>query len=102
MFTLNELNIIEKFSADTLFDEMNKCNVTREHKTAVIVYKQSCFTKELPEKSRSYSSHSNQWGWNYNLMGRQRLGDCLDGTEKNVRLDWFDGEIEYWYWKEDE
>lgn len=92
---------IEKFPASTLFDEMNKCNVTGEHKTAIIVFKQSNFTKEYSLESRSYSSHSDQWGWDYTKMGRRRSGNCLDGSESGVRLDWYNWEVEYWYWKEE-
>lgn len=39
----------EKFSPDTLFDEMNKCNETGNHRVAVIVFKQSNFKKGYSE-----------------------------------------------------
>ena len=47
----------ERFNPETLFDEMNKCHETGNHKTAVIVFKQSNFTQEYSELSRSYRSH---------------------------------------------
>lgn len=84
--------------ASTLFDEMNNCHVTGNHRRAVIVFSQSNWDQPYSEESRSYITHSNQWGWDYNKMGRCRLGDCLDGSERGVRLDWYDWEIEYWYW----
>lgn len=90
----------EKFSPETLFDEMNKCHKTGNHRTAVIVFKQSNFMQEYSELSRSYRSHSDQWGWDYTKMGRCRLGHCLDGTDKGVRLDYYNWEVEYWYWEE--
>ena len=34
----------ERFKPETLFDEMNKCHETGNHRTAVIVFKQSNFT----------------------------------------------------------
>ena len=90
----------EKFSPETLFDEMNKCHETGNHRVAVIVFKQSNFKKEYSEESRSYSSHSDQWGWDYSKSGNCRLADCLDGTDVDVRLDYYDWEIDYWYWYE--
>ena len=90
-----------RFPASTLFDEMNKCHKTGNHKVAVIVFSQSNWEKEYSEVSRSYSSHSDQWGWDYEKLGRCRIGDCLDGSDNDVRLDWYDWEIESWYWLED-
>lgn len=93
---------IVKRPASTLFDEMNNCHVTGNHRTAIIVFAQSNWpTKEYSELSRSYASPSNQWGWDYSKLGNCRLADCLDGTDNDVRLDLYNWKIEYWYWKED-
>lgn len=86
---------------ETLFDEMNNCNVTGEHRIAVIVFSQSNFTDLYCERSRSYRSSSNQWGWNSELEGRCRVGECLDGTDPGCRLDWYDWKIDYWYWEDE-
>ena len=94
------MNAIKKQSASTLFDEMNKCHETGSHRTAVIVFKQSNFNQEYSEESRSYESYSDQWGWDFTKMGRCRVGNCLDGTDQGVRLDYYDWEIEYWYWRD--
>ena len=90
----------EKFSPETLFDEMNKCNETGNHRVAVIVFKQENFNKPYSELSRSYASHSDQLGWDYTKLGNRRSADCLDGTDKGVRLDYYNWEVEYWYWEE--
>ena len=37
----------ERFNPETLFDEMNKCHETGNHRTAVIVFKQSNFKKRV-------------------------------------------------------
>lgn len=87
--------------ANTLFDEMNNCNVTGNHHTAIIVYSQENFRTPYTQVERSYASHSNQWGWNYDLMGRCRLGSCLDGVDLNVRLDHYSWKVEGWYWEEE-
>lgn len=91
---------INKQPASTLFDEMNKCNQTGNHRTAVIVFKQSNWKKEYSEESRSYRSHSDQWGWDYDKLGRRRTGHCLDGKDNDVRLDYYNWDIEYWYWED--
>ena len=90
----------EKFSSETLFDEMNKCHVTGNHRTAIIVFKESNWDEPYLLESRSYASHSDQWGWDYSKAGRCRLADSLDGTDQ-VRLDYYDWEIDYWYWQDD-
>lgn len=89
---------MKRFSPSSLYEEMNKCCQTGNHKTAVIVYSQSNWPdKKYSEKERSYLTHSDQWGWDQSLNGRQILGECLDGSEK-IRLDHYDWEIEGWYW----
>lgn len=90
---------IEKRNPTEIWDAMNECHVTGKHRTAVIVFKQSNFTDEYSEESRSYRSYSDQWGWDYDKMGKCRLGDCLDGTENGVRLDWYNWDIDFWYWE---
>jgi hypothetical protein len=87
--------------ASTLFDAMNECHVTGNHRTAIIVFSQSNFTDLYCERSRSYASGSNQPGWNYEREGKCRIGRCLDGTEDGVRLDWYDWKIDYWYWEDE-
>lgn len=89
----------ERLNPEILFDEMNKCHETGNHRTAVIVFKQSNFTQEYSEESRSYRSYSDQWGWDYSKLGNCRLADCLDGTDNGVRLDYYDWEVEFWYWE---
>lgn len=93
---------IKKLSADTLFDEMNKCNRTGNHRTAVIVYSSSNWPDEnYSETERSYESNSDQWGWDYSKMGRRRTGTCIDGVDVNIRLDYYDWKVDYWYWKDE-
>lgn len=89
----------EKQPASTLFDAMNECHVTGEHKTAIIVFSQENWKQEYSELSRSYESHSNQHGWDYSKLGNCRIGNCLDGTDYGVRLDYYNWKIEFWYWK---
>lgn len=88
-------------SAETIWDAMNECHKTGKHRYAVIVFKQSNFEDEYSELERSYRSYSDQWGWSYETLGNCRIGDCLDGTDNGVRLDWQLWEVEYWYWEDE-
>lgn len=91
---------ITRLPAETLFDEMNRCHETGNHRTAVIVFKTSNWPgRDYSEECRSYRSHSNQWGWDYSKMGQCRIGDCLDGSDPGVRLDWMGWDVDYWYWE---
>ena len=64
---------------------------------AVIVYKQENFKKSYTETERSYVISNGQWGLDSSKMGRCIVGSCLDGTDKNIRLDCMGWEIEYCY-----
>jgi predicted adenine nucleotide alpha hydrolase (AANH) superfamily ATPase len=56
---------------------------------AVIVFTNDSFKKEYPENSRSYQiSHENKW-FKSNMIGCSLFGNCLDGTDNGVRLDWY-------------
>lgn len=91
---------IEKRDAREIWDAMNECHKTGKHRMAVIVFKASNWPgKNFSLESRSYRTSSNQWGWDYSKSGNCRMGDCLDGTDIAVRLDYYNWDIEYWYWE---
>ena len=69
--------------------------------SAVIVFKQSNFTKEYSETSRSYRVTSQGGKIFFNAMiGNSMFGDCLDGSERGVRLDAYNWEIERCYFED--
>lgn len=72
-----------------------------EEITAVIVYAQCNFTREYSEQSRSYRV-SNFGGKMFfdEMCGNSIYGDCLDGSEDNIRLDAYDWHIEKCYFEE--
>lgn len=71
-----------------------------EDLSAVIVYKQSNFTQEFSEKSRSYRiTNTGGKAFFKGMCGNSIFGDCLDNSEFNIRLDWYDWEIEYCYFE---
>lgn len=89
---------MKKNSPTTLFDEMNKCNETNQHRHAVIVFTKDSFDRPYTVQERSYKTYSDQWGWDYSKCGNCRIGDCLDGKDLGVRLDRQNWKIQYWYW----
>lgn len=66
--------------------------------SAVIVYKQSNFNKPYTEQQRSYRIN-NFGGKRFfdGLCGNSIFGDCLDGSEEMVRLDYYNWEVDYCY-----
>lgn len=63
---------------------------------AVIVYKQSNFSEEYSEESRSYLINNNNHHFD-NKISNALWGSCLDGTDQNVRLDYYNWDIEKVY-----
>ena len=68
--------------------------------SAVVVYKQSNFTKPYTEKERSYRVTSNGGKAFFSgMLGCSILGDCLDGSEFGVRLDAYRWDIDFCYFE---
>lgn len=69
--------------------------------TAVIVYKQSNFTKPYSEIERSYRVNNRSGKIFFKgMFGRSMIGNSLDGTDLNVRLDIYMWEIDYCYFEQ--
>ena len=67
--------------------------------TLYIVYKQSNWDDEYSETSRTYVVRSDNKYFLPNMISNSLIGNCLDGTDDGVRLDWYNWEIEYVYIK---
>ena len=61
----------------------------KEPLKAVIVFKQESFSKPYSERSRSYAVCSETKYFKSNMGGNSLFGNCLDGSENGVRLDWY-------------
>ena len=64
---------------------------------AVIVYKESNFTEHYTETERSYIVWNNNRMFQPDKIANSLFGDCLDGKDFGVRLDWYNWDIEYCY-----
>ena len=70
--------------------------------TGVIVYKQSAFrNKEYTEEERSYRVSSYNKGFQPSKISNSIYGDCLDGKDLGVRLDWYHWDVDYCYIEEE-
>ena len=66
--------------------------------TGVIVYKASNWPDATySETERSYRVSNANRGYQPGKISNSIVGDCLDGKDLGVRLDWYRWEVEYCY-----
>ena len=66
--------------------------------TGVIVFKQENWPKHLYSvKDRSYRVSNANRAFQEGKISNQLSGDCLDGKDLGVRLDWYKWTVEYCY-----
>lgn len=63
----------------------------------IIVYKQSNFDKPYTEEQRSYEVCNCNRRFQDGKISNALYGDCLDGKDVGVRLDWYNWSVEYCY-----
>lgn len=65
--------------------------------TGVIVYKASNWKKNFTERERSYRVSSCNRCFQDGKIANSMFGNCLDGIDLGVRLDWYKWEVDYCY-----
>lgn len=63
----------------------------------VVVYKPENWDKPYTERSRSYEVWNNNRAFQDGKIANSLFGDCLDGTDRGVRLDWYRWDVDYCY-----
>lgn len=64
----------------------------------VIVFKASNWPDhDFSERSRSYEVSSCNRCFQSGKIANSMFGNCLDGTDQGVRLDWYNWEVDYCY-----
>lgn len=93
----------------SVFDEFNKqhdvtSQFSGESINGVIVFTKESFNKPYSLESRSYVVNSGNKYFIAGMGGNSLYGDCLDGSERGVRLDWYLGSwgIDYCYLLDEE
>lgn len=69
-------------------------------KKAVIVIAEGSFTEKYSLKERSYEVRSDAKAFVPGMISSSIFGDCLDGIDLHIRLDWYienGWEVEYCY-----
>lgn len=64
--------------------------------TGVMVFKQENFDRPFTETERSYRVHSNSHHFG-DYISNELTGNCLDGKDLGVRLDYYNWSTEYCY-----
>jgi hypothetical protein len=62
---------------------------TEKRLEGVVVFTEDSFSISYSERERSYQTDSDQKAFLPNQLGYSIFGDCLDGTDLGVRLDWY-------------
>ena len=65
--------------------------------TGVIVFDQSNWDKPYTEQERSYRVSNANRMYQEGKIANSLFGDCLDGKDIGVRLDWYGWKTEYCY-----
>lgn len=65
--------------------------------SGVIVYKASNWDKPYSEQSRSYRVWNCNRHYQDGKFSNSLFGNCLDGTDLGVRLDWYRWDVDYCY-----
>jgi hypothetical protein len=61
----------------------------KERLEAVVVFTEDSWNKPYTEEQRSYRLSSDNKAFLPNQLGYSIFGDCLDGKDLGVRLDWY-------------
>ena len=63
----------------------------------VIVYKESNWDRPYSLEARSYRVSSDNRAFQMDKIANSIFAECLDGSDINVRLDWYNWDIDYCY-----
>mgnify|MGYP006872988997 CR=1 FL=1 len=94
---------MERITFDKLWSIMNEFNTRFPDKSeqaclkGVIVYKASNWEEMYSTTERSYEVANNSRAFQNNKISNRLSGDCLDGKDLGVRLDWYNWDIDYCY-----
>lgn len=64
---------------------------------AAIVFKESNWDHPYTEKERTYYVSNGSKFFIPGMLGNSLFGDCADGRDIGVRLDWYNWDIDYCY-----
>lgn len=92
--TISELEAIMRDFNRRFPEKQDSC-----HLEGVIVFKPENWETEYSEKSRSYEVANCNRAFQDGKISNALVGNCLDGTDQGVRLDWYKWKVDYCYMK---
>lgn len=77
-------------------DLLELYNYEGDWEEAHIIYKEDNWDQKFTEKERTYkiTKNNNFFVKDGRMISNALLGDCLDGLDLGVRLDWYDWDVE--------
>lgn len=95
---MKKISFSELASAMIKFNQENGYTTKGNPKKlkGVIVFSKDSFNKPYTEQQRSYEVTSDEKAFLPNMLGTSLFGDCLDGIDISIRLDWYMGGREGW------
>ena len=72
-----------------LYDYVMTHNLFGQGKKITIIYSQDNWNKPYTEVQRTYTTNTDQKCYDVDACGTSMFGDCLDGTDLGIRLDWY-------------
>ena len=104
---------MKKLTYKEFADIMQQCNIDNENRSkgdskyleGVIVFTEDSFENPYTETERSYWVTNDNKAWIRGMSSNSIFGNCLDGKDLGVRLDWYmyDGwKVDYCYLLESE
>lgn len=83
-------------------EEFNRKNPDKQdtaYISVVVVYKSSNWKTPYDERARSYRVWNCNRAFQDGKISNSIFGDCLDGSDVGVRLDWYNWDIDYCYFE---
>lgn len=81
-------------NVSNLYDYVCKNKLYEKDIKITIIYSQDNWNKPFTETQRTYETNTSQKYFNSNMCGTSLYGNCLDGTDLGVRLDWYNWKTE--------
>lgn len=77
-----------------LSDYVYKHKLYESDNKITIIYSQDNWQKSFTETERTYKTDTEQKYFNPNMCGISLFGNCLDGKDLGVRLDYYNWKVE--------
>ena len=101
---MEHMEDVERMTWEETVERMTRFNLRNPHLMekacifAVVVFKPGNWTLPYTLEQRSYKISNANRRFQPGKISNGVYGDCLDGRDLGVRLDWHDWTVDYCYW----